>query len=281
MVDGEGVRDDELIKALGQRGMRISREDSVRSERRDAPSAAGPHDISRLADRAARLDEIVHDEDILACWITFFDRDGPLVTLSADFFADDLHPIFEYLLESFCGAVIGEGDHGIVRYVRQVHRRVELRIHIEGIEEEALDEGVDIEGVDGGLARAARRQVREEISKVGCRRDLAFLGDALHRPDWEVRHDHSDLVGVVVEDTADDGIVWEEIFRTGEVTDIGDTLTLDFFFHIFDEEIGPAVGKGLESDGRTLYLVGLAGDDLVSERIKIWVSDDSLHSGEK
>lgn len=157
------------------------------------------------------MDEIIDDIYIFTVWVSFLDSDFTLVPFLTDLDTDDfLMEVWEIFLESLGSSIIWESNRCNIRKFEKRGRRMELGIYTEGIEEEALDEGVDVEGMNRGFLFAPGWEVGEEIREVASRRDFSFLGDALHRPDREIWDDDSDLIRIVVDDTTDDSVLWEE-----------------------------------------------------------------------
>jgi hypothetical protein len=157
------------------------------------------------------LDEIIDDVDIFAVLVSFLDSDFTLIPFPTDLDTDDfLMKMWEIFLEPLGSTIIREGDDRIIWELEERGCGMEFGIHSEWVEEETFDEGVDVEGMNGGFLFAPGWEVGEEISEVASGGDFSFLGDALHRPDREIWDDDSDLICVVVDDTTDDGVLWEE-----------------------------------------------------------------------
>lgn len=113
-IGRKGVGDDEFIEIACELDMRIIWKHPMWSKSTNTFCTTSPEHLRRFTYCTTRLDEIIDDDDIFSCWISFFDGYLSLIAFSSDFDTDDsILVLWETLRKSLCRTIIRECYHSI------------------------------------------------------------------------------------------------------------------------------------------------------------------------
>lgn len=209
----QGVGYDEPVEMRGERFFRSFGKHAMGREGGNGNRAHRTQEIGRFANRSARADEVVHDEDLFSARIAFFYGNDPPVAF-ANLRADDFLVVGKAFSKALGRAVVRENDGRSFGNPQEAHGGVEFHVHFERIEEKPLGKGVDVEGVERGFPRPSGREVRKDVGEIRRGGDFAFFRYALHGSYREERNDHAHFFGIVIEDSTNGGVVGEHRFRS-------------------------------------------------------------------
>eukprot|EP01136_Pigoraptor_vietnamica_P019497 Opistho-1_new@67166 len=242
------VRDPEVPKALANEPPpALAREHGVRhveAHRRRSTRSEGP---CALEQRAARLHEIVHNDDVPPCDVTLLDRDNPPRAVP-DLCADNSWPrtFVEKRVETLMGALVWKCDGrrgGVGQFLQSLYEERDGRLQPRNdlvTEVKALLERVDV--VDEYLCWALRRQRngRQHRRKALRRDDLTLNVHALHRARGEVRQYEGERARKVPWKRVDDGELLEYNRRVVEARK-QQHVVARHVLDVFNEHVGKAV----------------------------------------
>lgn len=207
-----------------------------------------------LDERAARVNEVVDDDDFSPSDLTFADRHLPLVSLPnlpADDEGEERRSVLvgEHRLEPLPGAFVREDDRDVFTgepLLEELRPRLELRRDV--LTEEVPDrQRVRVVDHERHGARTRRRHRRDHLRQRASRRDLSLVVDPLHSPGREVGEEDLERLGPERRERVDRAHLFEDRsggVEAGEEGDVGVLYRVD----VVDEGVGVAIRKPLPGD---------------------------------